>query len=98
MSTIRIAWSAAGASRDAALAVADQAKLARQQYPSAGATIVAARDEVLTMIRDAGDEVSVSCVITLDVRPLEVPPVADVVATDEDDGERLPGKGARRWR
>ena len=82
--------------RDAALSIADQAKLARQQYPSAGATIVAARDEVLTMIRDAGEDVAVSCEIVLDVRPLDVPPVVDVVAEDDevDASELL----SRTWR
>lgn len=78
MSTIRIAWSAAGVARDAALSIADQAKLARQQYPSAGATIVAARDEVCAMIRASGqDEVAVSCEVTLSVQPVESPAVAD---------------------
>ncbi len=94
MSAVRWVWSAVGTARDAAMSIADQAKLARQQYPSAGATIVAARDEVCAMIRASGqDDVSVSCEVTLSVQPVETPAVADVVADEEDEDT-----SASRWR
>lgn len=94
---IRVNWAAVGTPRDVALSIADQAKASRAANPKAGATIVAARDELLVLLREHAETetVAASLSLTISVTTADAPPVVELV-TDEDAEEDAP-KPRRRW-